>query len=294
MKFIPYLKEKKMKETSQKNRTAMSIIAIVIGLLMIGLIPFLIQTSLGRVLEDITKVVAAGETKFRSGIKLFDLFYPVWRAIIFVAGATLIVVSGAIRKGEEWTFPLAMSMFSLPSIGGFFMFLPYISFVGGFPLPMVISFIGLAGYWAFIFLRKGDKATKWTYFAALTFIGMMATHAFTIGIGAQRQMMVRPNYPFYDDFAMWLFLWTGEVNWVATILLVISIPFLAIGKERGWWLAVIGASAILVLDAFTLIFRHSTLDFLYGALLAGGVLFFTVLPYFKNHLLGSASEPREV
>lgn len=283
-----------MKETPQKSRTVMSLVAIVIGLLMIALIPFLIQTSLDRVLENITQVVQAGEAKFRSGIKLFDLFYPVWRAIIFTAGVTLIVISGEIRKGEEWTFPLAMSMFSLPAIGGFFMFLPYISFVeGSFPLPMAVSFIGLAGYWAFIFLRKGEKVTRWVYFAALTFIGMLATHAFTIGIGAQRQMMVRPNHPFYDDFAMWLFLWTGEVNWIATILLVISIPLLVIGKKQGWWLAVIGASTILVLDAFTLIFRHSTLDFLYGALLAGGVLFFTVLPYFKKHLLGSSSQPRE-
>lgn len=278
-----------MKETPQTNRTAMSIIAIVIGLLMIALIPFLIQTSLDRVLENITRVVAAGEGKYRSGLKLFDLFYPVWRAIIFVAGITLIVVSREIRKGEEWTFPLAMSMFSLPAIGGFFMFLPYVSFVeGSFPLPMAVSFIGLAGYWAFIFLRKGEMITKWVYFAALTFIGMLATHAFTIGIGAQRQMMVRPNHPFYDDFAMWLFLWTGEVNWIATILLVISIPMLAIGKKRGWWLAVIGSITILALDAFTFIFRHSTLDFLYGSLLAIGVLFFTVVPYFKNRLL---SEP---
>ena len=283
-----------MKETPQKNRTVMAIIAILIGLLMIALIPFLIQTSLERVLENITRVVQAGEAKYRSGLKLFDLFYPVWRAIIFVAGITLIVIYGEIRKGEEWTYPLAMSMFSLPAIGGFFMFLPYISFVeDSFPLPMAVSFIGLAGYWAFIFLRKGEKITKWVYFAALTFIGMLATHAFTIGIGAQRQMMVRPNLPFYDDFAMWLFLWTGEVNWVATILLVISIPFLAVAKKRGWWLAVIGAITILVLDAFTFIFRHSTLDFLYGSLLAIGVLFFTVVPYFKKHLLGYASEPRE-
>jgi hypothetical protein len=261
---------------------------------MIALIPFLIQTSLDRVLENITRVVEAGETKYRSGIKLFNLFFPVWRAIIFVAGMTLIVVSGEIRKGEEWTFPLAMSMFSMPAIGGFFMFLPYVSFVeGSFPLPMAVSFIGLAGYWAFIFLRKAEKITKWVYFASLTFIGMMATHAFTIGIGAQRQMMVRPNYPFYDDFKMWLFLWTGEVNWIATILLVISIPLLSVGKKRGWWLAVIGATTIMVIDAFTFIFRNSTLDFLYGALLAIGVLFFTVVPYFKSHLLGDTSKPRE-
>ncbi len=283
-----------MKDTSQKNRAVMAIVAIAIGLLMIALIPFLIQTSLEQILENITKVVQAGEAKYRSGLKLFDLFFPVWRAIIFVSGITLILISGEIRKGEEWTYPLAISMFSLPAIGGFFMFLPYVSFVeGSFPIPLAISFTGLAGYWAFIFLRKAKKINKWVLFATLTFIGMLATHAFTIGIGAQRQMMVRPNLPFYDDFAMWLFLWTGEVNWVATILLIISIPLLSVRKMKGWWLAVIGATTILVLDAFTLIFRHSTLDFLYGTLLAIGVLIFTLVPYFKMHLLEPISEPKE-
>ena len=239
-------------------------------------------------------MVEAGEAKFRSGIKLFDLFYPVWRAIIFVAGITLIVDLWEIRKGEEWTYPLAMSMFSLPAIGGFFMFLPYVSFVEGSSRSRwryrLSGWLDIGRLSSCARLRKLLNGRR---FAALTFIGMLATHAFTIGIGAQRTDDGPPHYPFYDDFTMWLFLWTGEVNWVATILLVISIPLLAVGKKRGWWLAVIGASTILVIDAFTLIFRHTTLDFLYGSLLAIGVLFFTVVPYFKKHLLGETSEPRE-
>ena len=274
-----------MKETSQSNRTIMSVIAIVIGLVMMAVIPFMVQTSLDRVLFHLTEHIEAGNPAFASGIKLFDFFYPVWRAVIFVAGAALVVTSQEIRKGEEWTYPLAMAMFALPSIGGFFMFLPYISWVPGFPLPMVISFIGLCGYWAFIFLRKAEMPTKWARMGALTFIGMLATHAFTIGVGAQRTMWTRPTYPFYQDFTWWLFNWVGEVNWVAVILLFISIPLLAVGRRRGWWLAVIGTCAILAIDAPTQFFRTKTLDYLYGSLLALGVLFFTVVPYFKKHLL---------
>ena len=274
-----------MKETSQSTRTIMSVIAIVIGLVMMAVIPFMVQTSLDRVLFHLTEHIEAGNPAFSSGIKLFDFFYPVWRAVIFVAGAALVVTSQEIRKGEEWTYPLAMAMFALPSIGGFFMFLPYISWVPGFPLPMVISFIGLCGYWAFIFLRKSSMPTKWARVGALTFIGMLATHAFTIGVGAQRTMWTRPGYPFYQDFTWWLFNWVGEVNWVAVILLFISIPLLAVGRRRGWWLAVIGTCAILAIDAPTQFFRTKTLDYLYGSLLALGVLFFTVVPYFKKHLL---------
>jgi hypothetical protein len=274
-----------MKETSQKNRTIMSVVAIVIGLLMAAVIPFIVQTALERVLTDLIIHIDAGNPAFSSGIPLFDLFYPVWRAIIFVAGIALILISQEIRKGEEWTYPVAMALLALPAIGGFFMFLPYISWVEGFPIPLFISAIGLTGYWSFIFLRKAETMQKWTLFGALTFIGMLCTHAFTIGIGAQRTMMTRPGHPMYQDFSWWLFNWAGEVNWVAVILLFISIPLLAVGKRKGWWLAVIGTTAILAIDAFTQFFRMKTWDYLYGSLLALGVLLFTVLPYFKKHLL---------
>ena len=274
-----------MQDTPQKNRTIMSVVAIVIGLLMVAVIPFIVQTALERVLTDLTIHIKAGNPAFSSGIPLFDLFYPVWRAIIFVAGIALILISQAIRKGEEWTYPVAMALLALPAIGGMFMFLPYISWVDGFPIPMIISVIGLIGYWSFIFLRKAETMQKWTLFGALTFIGMLCTHAFTIGIGAQRTMMTRPGHPMYQDFTWWLFNWAGEVNWVAVILLFISIPLLAVGRRKGWWLAVIGTTSILAIDVFTQIFRMKTWDYLYGSLLALGVLLFTVLPYFKKHLL---------
>ena len=170
------------------------------------------------------------------------------------------------------------------------MFLPYISWVDGFPIPLFISAIGLAGYWCFIFLRKAEKAQKWVRFAALTFIGMLSTHAFTIGVGAQRTMATRPGYPMYKDFTWWLFNWAGEVNWVAVILLFMSIPLLAVGKRKGWWLAVIGTTAILMIDAPTQFFRTKTLDYLYGSLLAIGVLVFTMVPYFKKHLISEGPE----
>ena len=106
-----------MNETPQKNRTIMSIIVIVVGLLMVAVIPFIVQTSLENVLTDLIIHIEAGNPAFSSGIPLFDLFYPVWRAVIFVAGAALIVISQEIKKGEEWTYPLAIALFALPAIG---------------------------------------------------------------------------------------------------------------------------------------------------------------------------------
>ncbi|MCK4490692.1 MAG: hypothetical protein KAU23_10550 [Anaerolineales bacterium] len=274
-----------MQETPQKNRTIMSIIAIVIGLMMAYLIPFLAQTSLERVLEHLIAHIDAGNPAFTSGLKLFDFFYPVWRALIFVAGAALIVISQEIKKGTEWTYPVAITLFAIPSIGGMFMFLPYVSFVDGFPLPLTISMIGLIGYISFILLPKADRVVKWTRLGALTFLGMLSTHAFTIGVGAQRTMATRPGYPLYKDFTWWLFNWAGEANWVAVILLFSAIPLLAVGKRKGWWLAVTGSIAILMINVPTQFIRTKTMDYLYGAILAVGVLIFTMVPYFKKHLL---------
>jgi hypothetical protein len=273
-----------MQKTAEKNRKAMSIIAIVVGLLMVTVIPFLVQTSLARVLVNLIAHIEAGNPTFSSGIGLFDFFYPVWRAVIFVGGATLIIISQEIKKGEEWAYPLAMSLFSLPAIGGMFMFLPYVSWVDGFPLPLLIAAIGLTGFWSFIFLRQGEKIQKWSRFGALTFLGMLTTHAFTIGVGAQRTMATRPGYPHYKDFTWWLFNWAGEVNWVVTILFLIAIPLLAADKRRGWWLTIIGAITILMIDVPTQFFRTKTLDYLYGSLLAIGLLIFTMVPFFKQHL----------
>jgi hypothetical protein len=282
-----------MQETSQKNRNIMSVIAIVVGLLMLTVVPFLVQTSLERVLRGLTEHINAGNPAFKSGIPLFDLFYPIWRAVIFVAGAALIAISQEIRKGEEWTYPLAMMLFALPAIGGMFMFLPYVSWVDGFPLPMLISFTGLVGYFSFIFLRKATMIQKWVRLGALTFIGMLTTHAFTIGIGAQRTMMTRPGYPFYQDLSWWMFNWVGEVNWVAAILLFLSIPFLSVGRRTGWWLAFIGAFAILLIDVPTQLIRTKTLDYLYGALLSLGTLVFLLIPFTRQHLLAGEAARRD-
>ena len=273
-----------MQGTSKKNLKIMSWIAIGVGILMFAVTPFIVQTGLERVLVGLIAHIDAGFPTFTSGIPLFDFFYPVWRAFIFVAGVALVVISQEIKKGEEWTYPLAMLLFAIPAIGGMFMFLPYISWVDGFPIPLIIAAIGLTGFWSFIFLRKGTMIEKWTRAGALTFIGMLTTHAFTIGVGAQRTMATRPGYPYYKDFSWWLFNWAGEVNWVVAVLLVISIPLLAAGKRRGWWLAVIGAITILLIDAPTQFIRTKTLDYLYGSLLAAGLLVFLLVPYFKQHL----------
>lgn len=149
-----------MKDTSQTNRLILAILAVVVGLFMIAVAPFLIQTSMERVVAALVEV-SKTKPQYASGIMLFSYTFPLYRGLIFIGGIMLILFARPIYKGEEWTYPASLLASAFPSAGGMFMFMPYVSFVDGFPIPMVISFVGLIFFWSFILLRKVDKWLKW-------------------------------------------------------------------------------------------------------------------------------------
>lgn len=273
-----------MKDLSKNTRFVLMILAVVIGIFLIAAVPFIVQTSLERVVAALIEV-SQGQPQFSSGITIFNFFYPLWRAFIFVAGITLLAIAGPIYGGKDWTFPVALSAYAIPSVGGMFMFLPYISWVGGFPLPMVLSWAGLAGFWSMLLLQNSDRMQKLVDFLVFTFIGMLATHAFVIGIGAQRMLMTRPEQPLFAGLERWILTVSGEVNWIGVAILLISIPLLALRRSSGWWLAFLAAVAILAIDAPTQIVRTKTLDYLYGSLLSIGLLLWLSLPTFKARLI---------
>jgi hypothetical protein len=274
-----------MKEIPKNTRLVLAILAVTIGIFLIIAVPFIVQTALDRVLTALLKVIEK-EPQFSSGLTLFSFFYPLWRSFCFVAGITLLAIARPIYQGADWTFPVGLSAYAVPSVGGMFMFLPYISFVGGFPLPMVLSWVGLAGFWTMLLLQKSDRMQKLVDFLVFTFIGMLTTHAFVIGIGAQRMLMTRPEKPLFAGLEWWLLTLSGEVNWIAVVMLLISIPLLALRRSSGWWLAFLAALAILAIDAPTQLVRTKTLDYLYGSLLSAGLLLWLSLPAFKPRLAG--------
>lgn len=112
----------------------------------------------------------------------------------------------------------------------------------------------------------------------LLFLGMAATHSFTLGIGSQRTLNVRPGKPFFEGLEFWILTITGEVVWISSLMIIIAIPHIAMRKNSGWWLVLIAALTPLAIDAPTQIIRTATLDYLYGSLLLLGVLFILYLP----------------
>ncbi len=288
-----------MKDTSRNTRLFLAILAVIVGLFMVAVAPVLIQISMERVVAALVEV-SKDKPAYSSGILIFSYTYPLYRALIFVAGVTLILLASAIYKGEEWTYPVGLLAAAFPSAGGMFMFLPYVSWVDGFPIPMAISFVGLAFFWSFILLRKVDKWLKWAQFLALTFAGMLTTHAFTIGVGNLRMLLTRPMKPLYDGIAWWVLSWSGPIQWICVILFFVAIYQLAARKHSGWWMALVGAVSILAIDIPTQVIRttmseSNSWDYLYGSLLSLGLLFALLFPKFNAALIDkSEPQPGEV
>jgi hypothetical protein len=283
-----------MKETPKSTLKIIAILAVVVGLFMVAVAPFIIQISLERVVGELLMVIEE-RPAFSSGIMLFSFAFPFYRGLIFIGGIILILLSVPIMKGEEWAFPLGLLAAAFPSAGAMFMFLPYVSWVDGFPLPLLISFVGLAFFWSIIFLRRVNKWLKWGQFLSLTLAGMLTTHAFTISIGNMRMLLTRPMKPLYDGLEWWVLSWSAPVQFLCVILFFITIYLLAARKFSGWWLGIIAASSVLVIDIPTQVIRtvltdSTSLDYLMGAGLAAGFLFSLLFPKFKAVLIDQESQ----
>jgi len=278
-----------MKETSQAKRSILAILAVIVGLFMIAVAPFLIQTSLERVVTEL-QIVSAQKPAYASGIPLFSYAFPLYRGLIFIGGIALLLLALPIYRGEEWTFPVALLASAFPSAGGMFMFMPYVSFVDGFPIPMAVSIVGLIFFWSLILLRNVDKWIKWGQFLALTFAGMLTTHAFIVGIGNLRTLMTRPEKPMYNGLGTWVLAWSQPIQWICVILLFIAIYKIAERKFSGWWLALVAVTSLTVIDVPMQIIRltmtdSTALDYTYGMPVMLGMFIVLLMPKFKHALI---------
>lgn len=277
-----------MSQTSKKVRLFLAVLAVVVGVFMIAAAPILIQTSLDRIMTALVKV-SAQKPAYASGITLFSVLYPLYRGIIFISGITLIVIARSIYKGREWTFPVGLLASAFPASGGMFMMLPYVSFVDGLPLPMLVSMTGLLLFFCFILLRRVNKLQKLAQFLTLTFCGIMSAHAFVIAVGGMRQTLTRPEKPLYSGIEGWVLAWSSPVQFISVILLFIAIYKIAARKVEGWWMAVIAAVSLVVMNIPTQIIRTlrtdaTSVDYLIGAGLSLVLLVILLLPKFKKAL----------
>jgi len=96
-------------------------------------------------------------------------------------------------------------------------------------------------------------------------------------------LLTRAAAPLYDGLEWWILTLSGEVNWIAVLMLLVSIPLIAARKKNGWWLALVAALIIVSINIPTQIIRTKTLDYLLGAVLAAILLVLLLL--FKERLV---------
>ncbi len=275
-----------MKSTSQNTRLLMAVVLVAAGIFMLAVAPFLVQSTLDPMLDGLVKK-AAQDPSFASGPVLMANFYSLWRALIFVAGVAVIVIAYPLWQGEEWTWPAALACMAIPSIGGMYMMLPFVTFVKEtMPPSMIIILVGLAGYWSVLLLKKSEKGHRATNLLVFTLLGVITTESFVLGFGALRQLMARPESPLFINAKIAILTIGGPVNWIAAIMTFAAIPLLAARKPLGWWLALIAGLSGAAASLPTHFVRQATADYLIGAIMGIALVATLLVPTVKQRLLG--------
>ncbi len=99
-----------------------------------------------------------------------------------IAGITVFIIARLFLGGERWARALTMFCLSVPAVGGAYMFVPWMNFVGSTKegigmfssLAVIICLIGLVRYFAVLLTGLGDVRKKTIYFLVYGAMGVLA------------------------------------------------------------------------------------------------------------------------
>jgi hypothetical protein len=226
---------------------------------------------------------------------LVSFFYPFWGTTSVIAGLALLVIALPLYRGESWARGLSLLCLAVPSMGGAYMIVPWMNFVGsaegGFPPAVIIMSIGLIAYFTLLLADKGDVTQKVADFFVFLMLGVSSAEAFANGHAAFRILYGHPSRPqFGEGIAITYFGWLGL--WASASLTIAAIYLLGRRKESGWYVAMIGGLIAMVVSGATHYVRHATLDYLYGSLMGLSIVVMLLIPVIKTRLLNVYSEDK--
>jgi len=284
------------------SKKSLVVIGLVLlsALLMVVYVPFtafdMVNPILGYQIERIAQFKADGNPSWpllTLTTWLVSFFYPFWGTMSVLAGITLFVIAKALYDGKVRARGLALLCLAVPSIGGAYMIVPWMNFVGskegGFPPAVLIMFIGLISYFAVLLVDRGDLKQKVVDFLVFLMLGVTAAESFANGHAAFRILFGHPKRPiFAEGIAITYFAWLGL--WVGFAMLVVAIYKLGSRKISGWYLTLTAGAIIMVVSGATHYVRHATLDYLYGAAMGLSLVVMMLIPLFKERLLNAYKE----
>lgn len=223
---------------------------------------------------------------------LVSFFFPFWSTLSVIAGVALLAIALPYYRGECWTRGLVLLCLAIPAIGGAYMIVPWMNFIGsakgGFPPAVTIMTVGLIPYFTVLLTEKVDRIQKVVDFIVFLILGVTAAENFANGHAAFRILFGHPARPlFAEGIAITYFGWLAL--WVAMALLITSIYLLGEKKISGWYAGLIGGLVTMVASGATHYVRHATNDYLYGTLLGLGIVIVLLIPLFKQRLLAEYS-----
>jgi hypothetical protein len=289
--------------TPRNSRLVVVTLVVIAAILMITVVPFIgfgmsnpivqgQQARIEKLKADGSPEMAVQAALLELTVWLVSFFYPFWSVLSLVAGIALLVIAKDLYNGEKWTRGLALLCLAIPSMGGAYMIVPWMNFVGsvkgGFPPAITIMMIGLVPYFALLLLEKSDWMQKFVDFAVFLMLGVASAESFANGHAAFRILYGHPKRPLFAEgisitYVGWLGLWIGAALTIAAIYL------LGNRKLSGWYYGLIGGLVTLIASGATHYVRHATNDYLYGALMGLALVVMFLIPVFKQRLLNEYS-----
>ena len=282
-----------------KSKTVIWIVLIA-AILMIAFVPFssfnMVNPILDLQLERIEQFKADGNASWHLltlTTWLVSFFFPFWGTTSLLAGLALLVIAKPLYNGEGWARGAALLALSFPSIGGAYMIVPWMNFVGtkygGFPPAVATMMIGLIPFFAILLMDKGDNKQKMVDFLAFLAIGVTASYSFANGHAAFRVLYGHPKRPmFAEGIAI---TYVGFIGlWAAWFFLSAAIYQLGNRKESGWYLMLMGGAFAMVAGLAVGSVRYVTVDYWLNGLLGVSCVVLALIPLFKERLLKSYSE----
>jgi len=287
-------------QTPRNTRLAVVSLVVLAAILMIVWVPFIGFDMVNPIVtyqqERIAKFTAEGNPQaplLAYTVWLVSFFYPFWSTFSVVAGLALLVIALPLYRGERWTRGLALLCLAVPSIGGAYMIVPWMNFVGsvegGFPPAVIMMTIGLIPYFVLLLAEKVDLPQKVVEFLVFLMLGVTAAEDFANGHAAFRILFGHPKRPlFAEGIAITYFGWLAL--WVGMALCIAAIYLLGQKKMSGWYAGLIGGLVTIVASGATHYVRHATNDYLYGALMGLSIVVMLLIPFFKQRLVTNAAE----
>ncbi|MBN1453772.1 MAG: hypothetical protein JW963_22350 [Anaerolineales bacterium] len=287
-------------QTPRNTRLAVVSLVVLAAILMIVWVPFISFDMVNPIVtyqqQRIEKFTAEGNPQaplLSYTVWLVSFFYPFWGTLSVVAGLVLLVIALPLYRGERWTRGLALLCLAIPSMGGAYMIVPWMNFVGsvegGFPPAVIIMTIGLLPYFAILLAEKVDLPQKVVEFLVFLMLGVTAAENFANGHAAFRILFGHPGRPkFAEGIAITYFGWLAL--WVGMALCIAAIYLLGQKKMSGWYAGLIGGLVTIVASGATHYVRHATNDYLYGALMGLSLVVMFLIPFFKQRLVAETAE----